>query len=492
VTRPSRSRRDGPAPAGDASPALAPPQKLDWPLWRLAWVIVLGAFISGLDASVANIGLETIRTTLHTSLDRVQWVTSGYLVAFATSLPICGWLGKKIGTGRLWLAALAVFTATSGLCAAAPGINALIALRVAQGLSAGLLIPAGQTILGQAVGPARLGRVMATVGIAVGAAPAVGPVVGGLVLHSLSWRWLFLINLPAGAAGLALGWRFVPRGRPGAASPLDWPGLVAISVGLPSLVYALITWGATGTLATSRVIVPLALGAGGLTAFCLRTIGREHPLMDLRLYRNPVYAAASAAATTSGALLFGAGLLFPLYFQLLHGQNVVGTGLRLLSLGGGTAFAAPLSGRLIDRYGGGAVALCGGLLAVTVTVAFAVIGIHPNAVLVQVMLAVFGIAIGLAAVPPGIAAYKTVRPGQLPDATTQVNIVQRVGGALGGALFTVILASGLPHGAGRAFGTTFWWLTGTAVLALSSAAALKVTLALSRCRPPGGPTDPPL
>jgi EmrB/QacA subfamily drug resistance transporter len=492
VTRPYQSRRDIPAPAADAGLTPARLEKLGWPLWRMALVIVFGAFMSGLDASVANIGLNTIRTDLHTSLDQVQWVTNGYLVALATSLPVCGWLGKKIGAGRLWLAALAVFTATSGLCAAAPGIDPLIALRLAQGLAAGLLIPAGQTILGQAVGPARLGQVMATAGIAVGAAPAVGPFIGGLVLHALSWRWLFLINLPIGAVGLALGWRFVPRGCRGEAPPLDWPGLAAISAGLPLLVYALTIWGATGTLAATPVIVPLALGAGALTAFCLRTLHCKGPLMDLRLYRSPVYAAASAAAATSGVLLFGTSLLFPLYFQLLHDQSVIGTGLRLLSLGGGTALTAPVSGRLTDRYGGGAVALCGGLLAVAVTVPFAVIGAHASAVLVQAMLAMLGVAIGLTTVPPGVAAYKTVRPSQLPDATTQVNIVQRAGGALGGALFTVILANGLPHGTGHAFHTTFWRLTGSAILALGSAAALQVTLTLGRHSPPGGPADPPL
>ena len=193
------------------------------PVWRLAWVIVFGAFTSGLDASLANIGLDTIRTDLHTTLDRVQWVSSGYLVALAVSLPICGWLGRRVGTGRLWLAALAAFTLASGLCAAAPGIGALVALRVVQGLAAGLLIPAGQTILGRAVGPGRLGRVMATLGIVVTVAPAIGPIVGAAVLHSLSWRWLFLINLPIGALGIALGLRYVPRGRGEAVAPL-WTG----------------------------------------------------------------------------------------------------------------------------------------------------------------------------------------------------------------------------------------------------------------------------
>lgn len=132
--------------------------------WRLAAVIVVGAFMSGLDASVVNVGLDSISRDLNTDLATVQWATNGYLVALGVSLPVCGWLGRRVGVGRLWLAALAAFTVASILCALAPSIEWLIALRVLQGMSAGLLIPAGQTILGQAVGPERLGRVMASSG----------------------------------------------------------------------------------------------------------------------------------------------------------------------------------------------------------------------------------------------------------------------------------------------------------------------------------------
>ncbi len=451
------SRRDPPAAA----------DKLGWPVWRLAWVIVFGAFASGLDASLANIGLDTIRSDLHTTLDLVQWVSSGYLLALAVSLPLCGWLGRKVGVGRLWLCALAAFTLASGLCAAAPTIDALIALRVIQGLAAGLLIPAGQTILGQAVGPGRLGRVMATLGIAVTVAPALGPVVGGLVLHWLSWPWLFLINLPIGAIGLALGWRLVPRGQVGAAPALDWRGYAYIGVGLPLMVYALTGWGSTGTVTTPLVLVPLVLGVLALATFGLRTRHRAHPLMDLRLYRNPVYAAASGATAFTGAVLFGAGLVFALYFQILHGDSVVTTGLLLLSLGAGTALVLPLSGRLTDRYGGGVVSVWGTLLSVAALIPFAFLSAGANPILLQGLLVLLGMATALAAVPPGIAAYKTVHAEQLPDATTQVNILQRIGGALGAALFAVILGRGLPDDALSAFHTTFWWLSGASIVSLA-------------------------
>ena len=186
-------------------------ERLPWSAWRLAAVIAFGAFMSGLDASIVNVGLETIARDLHASIGTTQWAANGYLIALAVSLPVCGWLGRRVGVGRLWLVALAGFTVTSGLCALAGNIHQLIGLRVLQGLTAGLLIPAGQTVIGQAVGSRRLGVVMATLGVAVALAPALGPTLGGVVIHLASWPWLFLVNLPLGALALHLGLRYVPR-----------------------------------------------------------------------------------------------------------------------------------------------------------------------------------------------------------------------------------------------------------------------------------------
>lgn len=466
----------------DAHAAPATDDRIGWPVWRLALVIVFGAFASGLDASLVNIGLDTIGDDLHAGLAEVQWVATAYIVALAVSLPLCGWLGRRLGPGRLWLTALVAFTISSGLCAAAPDVGWLIALRVVQGLAAGLMVPAGQTIIGQAVGATRLGRVMSTLGIAVALAPALGPVVGGLVLHALSWEWLFLINLPIGAIGLLLGLRYVPLGERGGAAPLDWWGFLWIGGGLPLLVYALTTWSSAGSLAAWPVLAPLVLGVAGLTAFVLRTRRRANPLMDLGLYRRPVYVAASGAAVFSGALMFGVALVFPLYFEILHHDGVIGTGLRMLALGVGTAVALPVTGRLTDRYGGGVVATWGSVSALATTVVFLLVGADADAdpVLIELLLVALGMAVAATAVPPGIAAYQTVRPHQLPDATTQVNIVQRIGGALGGSLYTVALANGLAVGEEHAFRGVFWWLIGTAVLALICSQWLRITLRRAR------------
>lgn len=459
--------------------------KLGWPTWRLAGVVVFGAFAAQLDTSVVNVGLVRIGTELGSGLGQVQWVTNGYLIALGLGLPACAWLGQRMGVGRLWMISLGAFTASSGLCALAPTLGALVALRAVQGVSAGLLVPAGQTILGQAVGPGRLGRVMATLGVAVSMAPALGPVVGGTVLAFASWRWLFVINLPIGAAGLALGARFVPRGDRGAASPLDWPGLAYLSVGLPLLVYALTAAGLRASLASPTTLACLLAGAAALGAYGWRATHHRHPLLDLRLFANPVYAAASAAGAATSAAVFGAAIAFPLYFEVLKHRSSFATGLSLISLGAGTALAVPWAGRLTDRHGGGALAVVGAAVMALTTAPFAFLGAHADVLVVQFLLLVRGAGTGMAAVPAMAVAFAAVRPDQLPDATTQVNIVGRISGAAGGALVAVVVARALPRGAAGGFHAAFWWLDAFSVLAL--AAALWLWQATARSARPSSP-----
>src|SRR5882762_2610095 len=228
----SDAQTSGTVGVAAGTPAPAASDKIPAHVWRTAGVVVFGAVMGMLDTSLVNIGLRTIGTDLGASLATIQWVASAYLLALGVSLTVCGWFARRVGVTRLWMGALVAFTLTSVACAFAPTAGWLIGTRILQGLAAGLMIPAGQTILGQAAGPQRMGRVMGVVGIAVVGAPAIGPTIGGLMLAHWSWEWLFLINVPVGLVGLVLGLRYLPRSQGVPMQRLDVIGVVLAGGGV--------------------------------------------------------------------------------------------------------------------------------------------------------------------------------------------------------------------------------------------------------------------
>jgi EmrB/QacA subfamily drug resistance transporter len=449
-------------------------ERISASVWWLATVLAFGAVMSGLDASVVNVGLDTIGRDLDASLVAVQWISSGYLLALAAALPACGWLSRRVGSGRLWLGSLAAFTVASGLCAVAPDVGLLIAFRALQGLAGGLLIPTGMTVLGQVVGPGRMGRVIATSSVPAILAPAVGPVVGAVLIANLSWHWLFLINLPIGVLGLVLGLRTVPRGDRVKGDRIDLPALLLVAAALPLVIFAITEAAELRTVLDPVVLVSLIAGLVALSVFVRRSLRSATPLLDLRLVNNRVYAAAAFAVFFVGAALFGGLIVMPLYFQIQQERTIVESGLLLMAFSIGAAATFPIAGRLADRYGGGIVTVAGLLVTAVSTVPFALLPADANLFTVETLQVLRGIGLALAGTPTISAAFATVRRDQLPDATSQINILSRVGGALGSAVFVVILTNQIPAGAegastADAFHTTFWWLTAAAIAALLGA-----------------------
>jgi len=432
--------------------------------WAVASVMALGGFLGNMDGSIVAIGLESMRASLHTGLAEIQWVATAYLLGLSAVLPLTPWLARGLGAGRLWLYALAAFILTSAVCALAPTAPLLIAARAVQGMTAGVLVAAGQTVIGLAVGPARLGRMMATLGLVVGLAPIVGPSVGGFLLAHLSWPALFWLNVPIGAVAMLLGLRLVPRGDRSRPPPMDWPGLALVTAGLPLLVYGLTSFGD-----------PLCavLGLVSLAVFVWRSWREAHPVLDLRLINRPVMAAGLLSVLLSGAGMLGAVLLLPLWFQLRLGLGSVSTGLLLVPLGLGTTAIMLVAGRLTDRYGGGTVATVGSLVVLAGTAPFPWLGPHTPMALVQALLTVRGAGIGLTMMPAMTAAYASVRPAALSDATALANIAMRAGGAIGGALCVVVLSHGLTAGPAAGFTSAFAVLGVICLLATVSSAWLR-------------------
>jgi EmrB/QacA subfamily drug resistance transporter len=397
-----------------------------------------------LDSTVANLALESIRAGFSATLAEIQWIATAYLIALAVSLPAVGWLGTRCGYGRVWGSSLLVFTIASALCALAPSPASLIVARVVQGLAAGLLVPAGQAVIGAIAGPGQLGRIFGLLGLVISLGPAIGPALGGFFLEVGSWRWLFWINVPIGAAMLVAARGLVPDGEPGRERPLDVRGLVLLALGLTQLLYAASRVASVGMDAVATAF--LAFGTFLLVAFTVVTLGAPIPIIDLRLLACRAFGTPAAIAGLTGANMYGGLLLIPLYLQLGIGVSAEEAGMLLLAMGLGSAVALPLAGALTDRHGAGPVLLGGAALLVGTTVPFLMAN-KPSTAALALVLVVRGIGLAWAQMPAMTAAYAAVSADQMGDAATIVNIVQRVGGALGAA-GVVILVADAPVAAG--------------------------------------------
>src|SRR5213596_1121208 len=180
-------------------------------VWIVAAVVIVGVIMSILDTTIVNVALDTLSRDLHSPLSTIQWVSAGYLLALAMVIPLTGWLSERFGSRRIWMLSVAVFGIGSALCGAAWSAGSLIFFRVLQGFGGGMIMPVGMTILAQAAGPQRMGRVMGIIGVPMLMGPILGPVLGGLLVEYTSWRWIFFVNVPIGIVGLFMAARLLPR-----------------------------------------------------------------------------------------------------------------------------------------------------------------------------------------------------------------------------------------------------------------------------------------
>jgi EmrB/QacA subfamily drug resistance transporter len=452
-------------------------------LWRIAIVVILGAIMSVLDTTIVNVALDTLSKDLDASLDGIQWVVTGYMLALAAVIPVTGWAAARFGARRLYVVSLVLFTAGSALCGLAWSADTLIAARVLQGLGGGMLMPIGQMILVRAAGPQNMARVMSAIGVPIILAPVFGPTLGGLLVEHAGWQWIFFVNLPVGAVAVFAALRLLPRDAadPVKAGKLDAAGLALVASGLVGITYGLAESGTAGSLLADGVLIPFLLGVGLVATFVVRALRIANPLLDVRLYANKAFAAASVTMTALGAALFGAMVLMPLYFQLVRGEDAVHTGLLLAPQGIGAAIAMGLSGRVTERLGGGLTSLIGGVVTLLATIPFVLIQADTSFVFLGAAMVVRGFGIGMSMMPSMTAAYAVLRPDQIGHATPQLNVLQRVGGSIGTAILTVVLQSGIsglaqptPAGIADAFGTTYWWVLGISLVALAPTVVLAV------------------
>jgi EmrB/QacA subfamily drug resistance transporter len=407
--------------------------QLDPAIWKITSVAILGSFLAQLDATIANVSLSSLATELGTNLSTIQWVTSGYLLALTLALPMSGWLVDRIGAKAVYLWCFVAFTLSSALCGLAWSAQSLIAFRVVQGISGGLLAPMAQMMMARAAGR-HMARIVGYAAVPVLIAPILGPVVAGLILQYASWRWLFLVNLPFGVLALVLAAIFLPNDREQTRPrELDWLGLALLSPGLVVFLYGSDRIGdRLGQLTLLVSVVLLAL------FFWVANRKGDRALIDLRLFKGKVFPAAAITQFLSNGALFAGQMLIPIYLIRYCGRSPSEMGWLLAPMGLGMLCTYPSMGAMTKRFGIRHVSAGGACLALLGTLPFLYLADHQlNTVVLAVALFIRGVGQSAVGIPSMSAAYASVRREELPMATTSLNIVQR----LGGPTFTTLCAT---------------------------------------------------
>jgi EmrB/QacA subfamily drug resistance transporter len=407
--------------------------RLDPQVWKICSVALFGVLLSQLDATIVNVSLSTLAVDLGSTLAVVQWAMSGYLLALTLALPLTGALVDRIGAKALYVRCFSTFILSSALCGLAWSAGSLIAFRVLQGISGGLLAPMTQMMIARAAGR-DMARVAGYLSAPVLLAPMLGPVVAGTILQHASWRWLFLVNVPVGALAVLLAAWFLPADPQQAQRrSLDWIGLALLSPGLVLFLY--------GTERIGETAGEGALVAGILmiAAFLIRAWRRqEQALMDLRLFQGKVFPVSAVTQFLSNGVLYAGQMLIPVFLIQGCGRSPAQMGWMLAPLGLGMMVAYPPMGALTQRFGIRGVAAGGALLSLLATLPFVYLAARGlNGFVLAATLFFRGMGQGLVGLPSMSAAYASVRREDLPMATTALNIVQR----LGGPSFTTLCAT---------------------------------------------------
>ncbi|MEP9383289.1 DHA2 family efflux MFS transporter permease subunit [Nocardioides sp. KR10-350] len=435
-----------------ASQSAAPveyPDHIDAAVLKIAGVVVLGAIMSILDITVVNVALPTFQRVFgegghELEYSRVAWTVTAYTLALATVIPLTGWAADRFGTKRLYITAIFLFTVGSGLCATAWDINALIGFRVLQGLGGGMLMPLGMTILTRAAGPARMGRLMAILGVPMLLGPIMGPILGGWLIQIASWHWIFLINVPLGVVAITYAWLALDKDAPEPSESFDVVGMVLMSPGLALFLYGVSSLpGHGGDVGNPHVWLPGAAGLLLMGSFVWWSFRPRHPLLDLRLLANRNLAISLGTMFLFAGAFFGGLLLVPTYFQQVRGESTLHAGLLVAPQGLGAMMTMPIAGRLSDRVPIGRIVPVGILLILIGMFGLTQISDTTAYPAIIAMLLVMGWGMGGTMMPIMTTALRTLRAHEVARGSTLLNINQQIASSVGVATMSVLLTNHL-------------------------------------------------
>jgi len=409
--------------------------------WAITFSVMLVTVMQVLDTSITNVALPHMQGTLSAGIDEMSWVVTSFLAANAIIIPASGWLTAVFGRRRFYLICTVIFTTSSFLSGIAPNLEFLVAMRVLQGLGGGPVIPMAQAIMWEIFPLEQRGTALAVWGIGIMMAPILGPTVGGWIADNWSWRWIFYINLPIGILAFFMVSAFLFDApfhrRP---SRVDLAGIVLMVIGFGAF-QLMLDLGEREEWFDSRLIVGLTIIAVfGLIAFVIREITTPEPILDLTVFANRNFGFAATAMFLIALGFNSSLLLVALFTQKILGYDAWTSGLTLAPGGLGTMIALMISGRLVSRMDQRMMLAFGCLLQATSLWMMAHVTVTMDFASLAVPRFIQGFSQGFIFVPLQALALATVRTERLSNATAAFNVIRNIGGSVGVAIVTTLLA----------------------------------------------------
>ncbi|MCE0534488.1 MFS transporter [Kineosporia rhizophila] len=413
--------------------------------WPALTAVAGAALLAVLDGTVVAVALESLADSFDARIDQVVWATIAYLLAVAAVLPVLNWLTVRYGPRTMFTVGLLLFVAGSALTALAWSVPALIGFRVVQGLGGGMIEPTAMTLAATLSPPERMGRVMGVMAAVINVAPVAGPLVGGLLLQTGHWQWIFLVNLPLGAvvlvAVLSATRSMTPAPSPSSSIDqprADIPGLLMLTFGFVALLFALNRSGEAAGPSALLVLVGLA-GAGLLIAYVpyARRLSRP-PALDLRLLGRPGFGAGLAIMGLTGLVMFAMLTSLPLFGAERFGLTGLEQGVLVSALGLGLLVSMSSSGRLSDRLGARPLVAGGSAVTVVTTGTFALAHDELPLPVLFALFVLVGLAFGCTAAPTVAGAFRMLEPGEQSAGSTALFMTVQFGASLGVTLLGLL------------------------------------------------------
>ncbi len=403
--------------------------------------LVLGMFLAALDQTVVSTALPTIVGDLH-GASHLTWVVTAYLLASTVSTPLWGKLGDQYGRKFFFQMAIVIFLVGSALSGLSHSMSQLIAFRALQGLGGGGLMVGAQTIVGDVVSPRERGRYMGLFMAMFGVTTVIGPLIGGVFVGSVGWRWIFYINIPIGVVALVVTAIALPGSLSRVHRVIDYLGTALLALSATSLVL-FTSLGGTSYRWNSPFIV--GLGVAGVVfgvAFLFAERRAAEPVIPLKLFTNKVFSAASAIGFVIGFAMFGALTFLPLFLQEVKGVSAIASGVRLLPMMGALFIGSIGSGLLVSKWGRYKVFPIVGTALTTVGLyLMSLIGVSTGPWTMAAYMAVFGLGLGLVMSVLVVAVQNAVPYEELGTATSGTTFFRMIGGSFGTAVFGAVYAN---------------------------------------------------